>query len=75
MKRKVDTNRRAYFTYNLQEDMYEQLKEKKGEVTVFLKKGVPVRGQILATDKFTVLMMVHGKQQLVYKQIISTILK
>ncbi|MBJ3790860.1 RNA chaperone Hfq [Bacillus sp. OA1] len=61
--------------YNLQEDMYEQLKEKKGEVTVFLKNGVPVRGQILATDKFTVLMMSHGKQQLVYKQIISTILK
>ncbi|MBJ8055699.1 RNA chaperone Hfq [Bacillus cereus] len=39
--------------YNLQEDMYEQLKEKKGEVTVFFKNGVPVRGQILATDKFT----------------------
>ncbi|PEB78116.1 RNA-binding protein Hfq, partial [Bacillus cereus] len=32
------------------------------------------RGKILATDKFTVLMMVHGKQQLVYKQAISTIL-
>ncbi|PEE30868.1 RNA chaperone Hfq, partial [Bacillus toyonensis] len=56
-------------------DMYEQLKEKKGEVTVFLKNGVPVRGQILAMDKFTVLMIVHGKQQLVYKQAISTILK
>ncbi|MED0906523.1 RNA chaperone Hfq [Bacillus nitratireducens] len=56
--------------FNLQEDMYEQLKEKKGEVTVFLKNGVPVRGKILATDKFTVLMMV----QLVYKQAISTIL-
>lgn len=57
--------------FNLQEDMYEQLKEKKGEVTVFLKNGVPVRGQILATDKFTVIMMVHGKQQLIYKQVIS----
>ncbi|PER14906.1 RNA chaperone Hfq [Bacillus cereus] len=61
--------------YNLQEDMYEQLKEKKGEVTVFLGNGVPVCGQILATDKITVLIMVHGKQQLVYKQVISTILK
>ncbi|MDR4171389.1 RNA chaperone Hfq [Bacillus nitratireducens] len=54
---------------------YEQLKEKIGEVTVILKNGVPVRGQILATDKFTVLMMAHGKQQLVYKQAISTIIK
>ncbi|WP_407707393.1 RNA chaperone Hfq [Bacillus wiedmannii] len=59
--------------FNFQEDMYEQLKEKKGAVTVFLKNGVPVRGQILATDKFTVLMMVHGKQQLIYKQAISTL--
>ncbi|EEM56468.1 MULTISPECIES: RNA chaperone Hfq [Bacillus cereus group] len=61
--------------YNLQEDMFEQLKEKKGDVTVFLKNGVPVREQILATDKFTVLMIVHGKRQLFYKQAISTILK
>ncbi|PEB90039.1 RNA chaperone Hfq [Bacillus toyonensis] len=61
--------------YNLQENTYEQLKEKKGEITIFLKSGVPIRGKILATDKFTVLMMVHGKQQLVYKQAISTILK
>ncbi len=62
--------------YNLQEDMYEQLKEKKrGGNCIFLKNGVPVCGQILATDKFAVLMMVHGKQQLAYKQVISTILK
>ncbi|MED3057197.1 RNA chaperone Hfq [Bacillus thuringiensis] len=61
--------------YNLQEDMYEQLKEKKGEVTVFLQNGVRIHGQILATDEFTVLRMVHGKQQLVYKQAISTIIK
>ncbi|MDT3499135.1 RNA chaperone Hfq [Bacillus toyonensis] len=61
--------------YNLQENMYEQLKEKKGNIIIFLKSGVPVRGQILAMDKFTVLMMVHGKQHLVYKQAISTILR
>ncbi|PEN67769.1 RNA chaperone Hfq [Bacillus toyonensis] len=54
--------------FNLQEDMYEQLEEKKRKVTVFLKNGVPVRGQIPAMDKFTVLMIAHGKQQLVYKQ-------
>ncbi|MGN4864177.1 RNA chaperone Hfq [Bacillus cereus group sp. MYBK132-2] len=61
--------------YNLKEDMYEQLKEKKGAVTVFLKNGVPVCGQILAMDKFTVFMIAHGKQQLDYKQAISTIFK
>ncbi|HFJ9275352.1 RNA chaperone Hfq [Bacillus thuringiensis] len=59
--------------FNLQEDMYEQLKEKKGVVTVILKNGVPVRGKILATDKFTILMMIRNKQQLIYKQAISTL--
>ncbi|MFY0218433.1 RNA chaperone Hfq [Bacillus cereus] len=61
--------------YNLQGDMYEQLKVKMGDSTIFLKSGVPIRGKILATDKFTVLMMVQGKQQLVYKQAIPTIIR
>lgn len=60
---------------NLQDDMYVLLKAQQKEVTLFLKSGVPIRGQLLASDKFTVLMMVHGKQQLVYKQAISTIIK
>ncbi|MED1560209.1 RNA chaperone Hfq [Bacillus paramycoides] len=59
--------------FNLQEDMYEQLKEKKSEVTIFLKSGVRIPGHVIAMDKFSVLMMVNGKQQLVYKQAISTI--
>ncbi|MCX2824349.1 RNA chaperone Hfq [Bacillus pseudomycoides] len=58
---------------DLQEETYGLLKEKKEEITVFLKSGVRIPGQILAMDKFTILMMVHGKQQLVYKQAISTI--
>lgn len=60
---------------NLQDDMYVLLKAQQKEVTLFLKSGVPIRGQLLASDKFTVLMMVYGKQQLVYKQAISTIIK
>ncbi|MBW3496868.1 RNA chaperone Hfq (plasmid) [Bacillus sp. FDAARGOS_1420] len=44
-------------------------------MTIFLKSGVPINGQILATDKFPILMMVHSKQQLVYKQAIFAILK
>ncbi|MEY8351322.1 RNA chaperone Hfq [Bacillus cereus] len=59
---------------NLQEDMFKQLQDKKGETTIFLKSGVRIFGMILAVDKFTVLMNVQGKQQLVYKQAISTII-
>jgi host factor-I protein len=58
-----------------QDDMYNRLKENKAVTTIFfLKTGVRIIGQIVAVDKYTVLMNVHGKQQLVYKQAISTIM-
>ncbi|PGS68793.1 RNA-binding protein Hfq [Bacillus cereus] len=60
---------------NVQEDIHVQLKEGGGEIILFLKKGLLVRGKIIAIDKFTVFMLVRGKQQLVYKQAISTISK
>ncbi|MCH4566946.1 MULTISPECIES: RNA chaperone Hfq [Bacillus] len=60
---------------HLQEELYKQIKEEKGIVTVFLKSGVRIVGEIIAIDKFTVLMLVDGKQQLIYKQAVSTIMK
>lgn len=60
---------------HLQEELYKQIKEEKGIVTVFLKSGVRIVGEIVAIDKFTVLMLVDGKQQLIYKQAVSTIIK
>ncbi|MBG9836311.1 Fe-S cluster assembly protein HesB [Bacillus tropicus] len=51
------------------------MKEEKGIVTIFLKSGVRIVGEVVAIDKFTVLMLVDGKQQLIYKQAISTIMK
>ncbi|PGS97072.1 RNA chaperone Hfq [Bacillus anthracis] len=60
---------------HLQEKLYKQIKEEKGIVTIFLKSGVRIVGEVVAIDKFTVLMLVDGKQQLIYKQAISTIMK
>ncbi|PHA31956.1 RNA chaperone Hfq [Bacillus wiedmannii] len=60
---------------HLQEELYKQIKEEKGIVTVFLKSGVRIVGEIVAIDKFTVLMLADGKQQLIYKQAVSTIMK
>ncbi|OJE40469.1 RNA chaperone Hfq [Bacillus tropicus] len=60
---------------HLQEALYKQIKEEKGIVTIFLKSGVRIVGDVVAIDKFTVLMLVGGKQQLIYKQAISTIMK
>ncbi|MDF9518835.1 RNA chaperone Hfq, partial [Bacillus cereus] len=59
----------------LQDELYKQIKEEKGIVTIFLKSGVRIVGEIVAIDKFTVLMLVDGKQQLIYKQAVSTIMK
>lgn len=44
-----------------------------GDCTICLKSGVHICGKILATDKFTVLMMAQGKQQRIYKTAIPTI--
>ncbi|AXY08760.1 RNA chaperone Hfq [Bacillus thuringiensis LM1212] len=60
---------------HLQDELYKQIKEEKGIVTIFLKSGVRIVGEVVAIDKFTVLMLVDGKQQLIYKQAISAIMK
>ncbi len=61
---------------HLQEELYKQIKRrKKGTVTIFLKSGVRIVGEVVGVDKFTVLILVDGKQQLIYKQVISTIMK
>ncbi|MGD6867630.1 RNA chaperone Hfq [Bacillus cereus] len=58
---------------DFQEENYEQLKREKKNITLVLKSGVRIPGQIVGLDRFTVLMIVSGKQQLIYKQAISTI--
>ena len=60
---------------HLQEELYKQIKEKKRYCYNFLKSGVRIVGEVVAIDKFTVLMLVDGKQQLIYKQAVSTIMK
>jgi host factor-I protein len=59
---------------DIQNELYEQLKlAKKINYTVFLISGVRMTGRIVGVDKFTILMIVNGKQQLIYKQAVSTI--
>ncbi|ASZ69468.1 RNA chaperone Hfq [Bacillus cereus] len=58
---------------DFQEENYEQLKREKKNITLVLKSGVRIPGQIVGLDRFTVLMIVNGKEQLIYKQAISTI--
>jgi host factor-I protein len=57
---------------DIQNELYEQLKLEK-KITLFLISGVRMTGRIVGVDKFTILMIVNGKQQLIYKQAVSTI--
>jgi len=41
--------------------------------TIFLVNGYQIKGSIRSFDNFTILLDVDGKQQLVYKHAVSTI--
>jgi host factor-I protein len=56
-----------------QDNFYKKLIEQKRVVMIFLINGVRVPGIIIAVDKFSVLISNNGKQQLLYKQAISTV--
>lgn len=58
---------------NIQDELYQQAIEAKKEVTIILLKGFRITGQIIAVDKFTILIKNNDKQQLIYKQAISTV--
>ncbi|MBJ8113809.1 RNA chaperone Hfq [Bacillus cereus group sp. N6] len=57
----------------IQDELYQQAIEAKKEVTIILLKGFRITGQIITVDRFTILIKVDGKQQLIYKKAISTV--
>ena len=60
-------------TQNLQDSFLNQARKEKLVVTMFLMNGFQLRGIIRGFDGFTVLLDSEGKQQLIYKHAISTI--
>ena len=61
-------------TVNLQEAFLNQLRKDKAILTVFLMNGFQMRGVIRAFDGFTIILDSDGKQQLIYKHAVSTII-
>ncbi|EZP78142.1 RNA-binding protein Hfq [Parageobacillus genomosp. 1] len=57
---------------NIQDQFLNQLRKDGTQVTVFLLNGYQLKGYVKGFDNFTVLLEVHGKQQLIYKHAIST---
>lgn len=58
---------------NLQEQLLNQLRKDKTMVTVFLTNGFQFKGLIKAFDNFVILVETDGKQQIIYKHAISTL--
>lgn len=60
-------------TANLQDLFLTRVRKQGLNVTVFLMNGFQMRGVVTAFDSFTVVLESDGKQQLIYKHAISTI--
>ena len=58
---------------NLQDIFLLRAKRDKVPVTMFLMNGFQMRGYVTGFDAFTVVLTSDGKQQVIYKHAISTI--
>ena len=58
---------------NLQDIFLTQVRREHRSVTMFLMNGFQMRGYVTGFDAFTVVLSSDGKQQVVYKHAISTI--
>ena len=61
-------------TLNLQDVFLNQARKEKMVVTIYLTNGYQFKGQVKGFDAFTVILDCEGKQNLVYKHAISTII-
>lgn len=61
-------------TINLQDAFLNQLRKENIVATIFLVNGYQIKGSIRSFDNFTILLDVEGKQQMVYKHAISTVI-
>ena len=59
---------------NLQDVFLNQARKERISVTFYLVNGFQIRGMVKGFDNYTVILESEGKQQLVYKHAISTII-
>lgn len=59
---------------NLQDGFLNQVRKDAIPVTIFLINGFQLRGLVRGFDNFTVILDNEGKQEMVYKHAISTII-
>ncbi|MBQ3000646.1 MAG: RNA chaperone Hfq [Oscillospiraceae bacterium] len=60
-------------TINLQDAVLSEVRRDKIPVTLFLMNGFQLRGTVIGYDSFVVVLVSDGKQQMIYKHAISTL--
>ena len=58
---------------NLQDAFLNVVRQQEQPVTVFLMNGFQMRGIVRGFDNFVVIFDVEGRQQMIYKHAISTV--
>ena len=58
---------------NLQDTILKEVRREKIPVTLFLMNGFQLRGTVSGYDNFVVVLITDGKQQMIYKHAISTL--
>ncbi|MCT4585439.1 MAG: RNA chaperone Hfq [Peptostreptococcaceae bacterium] len=59
---------------NLQDVFLNQARKEKIGITIFLMNGVQLKGSVKGFDNYIVILEFEGKQQMIYKHAISTII-
>ncbi len=60
-------------TQNIQDTLLNQIRREKQTVTFFLMNGFQLKGVVRSFDSFVVILETDGRQQMIYKHAISTI--
>ena len=58
---------------NLQDAILNEVRRDRVPVTLFLMNGFQLRGIVTGFDSFVVVLVTDGKQQMIYKHAISTL--
>lgn len=59
---------------NLQDLFLNQCRKDQIQITIFLVSGYQIRGFVKGFDSYTIVLDSEGKQQMIYKHAISTII-
>ncbi len=60
-------------TQNIQDTLLNQIRRDRQTVTFFLMNGFQLKGVVKSFDNFVVILETDGRQQMIYKHAISTI--